>query len=313
MLAFARKQPLHARNFDLNEVVTRTAALLQPVLGEDIALKSVLADGLWETFADPSQVEDAILNLAVNARDAMPSGGELVIETSNAVLDENYAAQNVEVAPGEYVAVSITDSGSGMAPEVLERVFEPFFTTKEVGRGSGLGLSMVYGFAKQSRGHVKIYSEVGHGTRVMVFLPRAAAASDDAEPAHPARAHPVGRETILVVEDDSAVRKVAVRILRGLGYQVREAADGPSALALLEQPGSIDLLFTDLIMPKGMSGQELLTRAHAIRPDLKALFTSGYSERFIRDKGATQEGVPLLSKPYRSQSLAEAVRAALDT
>ena len=211
MLAFARKQPLHARNFDLNEVVTRTATMLQPVLGEDIALKYLLADSLWETFADPSQVEDAILNLAVNARDAMPSGGELVIETSNAVLDENYAAQNVEVTPGEYVAVSITDSGSGMAPEVLERVFEPFFTTKEVGRGSGLGLSMVYGFAKQSRGHVKIYSEVGHGTRVMVYLPRAAAANDDAEPAHPVRAHPVGRETVLVVEDNDAVRKVAVR------------------------------------------------------------------------------------------------------
>jgi CheY-like chemotaxis protein len=171
---------------------------------------------------------------------------------------------------------------------------------------------MVYGFAKQSRGHVKIYSEVGHGTRVMVYLPRAAAANDDAEPPHPVRAHPVGRETVLVVEDNDAVRKVAVRILQGLGYQVREAADGPSALGLLERPGSIDLLFTDLIMPKGMSGQELLTRAHAIRPDLKALFTSGYSERFIKDKGATQEGVPLLSKPYRSQSLAEAVRAALD-
>ena len=311
MLAFARKQPLHARNFDLNEVVRRTAAMLQPVLGEDIAVKPVLGDGLWETFADPSQVEDAILNLAVNARDAMPSGGELVIETSNAVLDENYAAQNVEVMPGEYVVVSITDSGSGMPPEVLERVFEPFYTTKEVGRGSGLGLSMVYGFAKQSRGHVKIYSEVGHGTRVMVYLPRAAVAKEEEAPP-PVRVHPVGRETVLVVEDNDAVRKVAVRILRGLGYQVREAADGPSALALLEQPGSIDLLFTDLIMPKGMSGQELLTRAHAIRPDLKALFTSGYSERFIKDKGATQEGVPLLSKPYRSQSLAEAVRAALD-
>ncbi len=312
MLAFARKQPLHASNFDLNEVVTRTAAMLTPVLGEDIAVKSVLADGLWEALADPSQVEDAILNLAVNARDAMPSGGELVIETSNAVLDENYAAQNVEVTPGEYVAVSITDSGSGMPPEVLERVFEPFFTTKEVGRGTGLGLSMVYGFAKQSRGHVKIYSEVGHGTRVMVYLPRAAAVGDDAEPSQPVRVHPVGRETVLVVEDNDAVRRVAVKILQGLGYQVREAADGPSALAILQQTDNIDLLFTDLIMPKGMSGQELLTRARALRPEVKALFTSGYSERFIKDKGATQEGVALLSKPYRSQSLAEAVRAALD-
>jgi PAS domain S-box-containing protein len=312
MLAFARKQPLQARNLDLNDVVKRAATMLQPMLGEDIALKFVLADRLWEAFADPSQVEDAIFNLAVNARDAMPNGGALVIETSNAVLDENYAAQNVEVMPGEYVAVSITDSGAGMPPEVLERAFEPFFTTKEVGRGTGLGLSMVYGFAKQSRGHVKIYSEIGHGTRVIVYLPRAAAARDQAEAAQPARAQPLGRETILVVEDNDAVRRVAVRILQGLGYQVREAADGPSALAILQEAGNIDLLFTDLIMPKGMSGQELLTRARALRPELKALFTSGYSERFIKDKGATQEGVALLSKPYRSQNLAEAVRAALD-
>jgi len=312
MLAFARKQPLQARNLDLNEVVTRATVMLQRMLGEDIGLKSVLAEGLWEAFADPSQVEDAILNLAVNARDAMPSGGALVIETSNAVLDENYAAQNVEVTPGEYVAVSITDSGAGMPPEGLERAFEPFFTTKEVGRGTGLGLSMVYGFAKQSRGHVKIYSEIGHGTRVMVYLPRAAGAEAQAEAPQPARAHPFGRETILVVEDSDAVRKVAVRILRGLGYQVREAADGPSALAILREEGEIDLLFTDLIMPNGITGQELLVRARALRPGLKALFTSGYSERFIKDKGSTEEGVALLSKPYRQQNLAEAVRAALD-
>ena len=201
MLAFARKQPLQERNLDLNEVVTHAAEMLQRVLGEDIALKSVLAEDLWEASADPSQLEDAILNLAVNARDAMPNGGELVIETSNAVLDESYAAQNVEVTPGEYVAVSITDSGTGMPPDVVERAFEPFFTTKEVGRGTGLGLSMVYGFAKQSRGHVKIYSEVGHGTRVMVYLPRAATAEH--ETTQPARAHPVGRETILVVEDNA--------------------------------------------------------------------------------------------------------------
>jgi len=312
MLAFARKQPLQARNLDLNEVVTRAATMLQRMLGEDIALKSVLADSLWEAFADPSQVEDAILNLAVNARDAMPKGGELVIETLNAVLDENYAAQNAEVSPGEYVAISIKDSGTGIPPDVLEHVFEPFFTTKEVGRGTGLGLSMVYGFAKQSRGHVKIYSEVGHGTRVMVYLPRAAAAGEEAETTQPARAHPVGRETVLVVEDSDAVRKVAVRILQGLGYQVREAADGPSALAILREPTEIDLLFTDLIMPNGIGGQELLTRARALRPGLRALFTSGYSERFIKDRGSTQEGVALLSKPYRSQSLADAVRTALD-
>ena len=224
----------------------------------------MLADGLWQALADPSQLEDAILNLAVNARDAMPNGGQLVIETANAVLDEDYAAQNVEVTPGEYVAVSITDSGTGMPPEVLERVFEPFFTTKEVGRGTGLGLSMVYGFVKQSRGHVKIYSEVGHGTRITVYLPRAAVdASRRRAGVGRVSADLGGHETILVVEDSHAVRSVAVNILRGLGYQVREAEDGPSALAILQQPGPIDLLFTDLIMPNGISGQELLTRARA--------------------------------------------------
>jgi signal transduction histidine kinase/ActR/RegA family two-component response regulator len=314
MLAFARKQPLQARNFDLNDVVRRAVTMLQRTLGEDIALRSVLADGLWEALADPSQVEDAILNLAVNARDAMPNGGQLVIETSNAVLDENYAAQNVEVTPGAYAAVSITDSGTGMPPEVLERVFEPFFTTKEVGRGTGLGLSMVYGFVKQSRGHVKIYSEVGHGTRITVYLPRAAVAEQDtALEASSAHANLGGHETILVVEDSNAVRRVAVNILRALGYRVREAEDGPRALAILQQAEAIDLLFTDLIMPNGISGQELLTRARALRPGLKALFTSGYSEQFIRGKGPTEEGVALLSKPYRSRKLAEAIRAALDT
>jgi PAS domain S-box-containing protein len=314
MLAFARKQPLQARNFDLNESVRRAVTMLQRTLGEDIALKSVLADGLWEALADPSQVEDAILNLAVNARDAMPNGGQLVIETSNAVLDENYAAQNVEVTPGAYAAVSITDSGTGMPPEVLERVFEPFFTTKEVGRGTGLGLSMVYGFVKQSRGHVKIYSEVGHGTRITVYLPRAAVPEQDTAPeAASAQAHLGKHETILVVEDSNAVRRVAVNILKALGYRVREAEDGPSALAILQQAEAIDLLFTDLIMPNGIGGQELLRRARALRPGLKALFTSGYSEQFIRGKGPTEEGVALLSKPYRSRKLAEAIRAALDT
>jgi CheY-like chemotaxis protein len=200
-----------------------------------------------------------------------------------------------------------------MPAELVERVFEPFFTTKEVGRGTGLGLSMVYGFVKQSRGHVKIYSELGHGTRITVYLPRAYATEQDTAPAAPAvRADLAGHEAILVVEDSNAVRRVAVNILRSLGYQVREAEDGPSALAILEQPGKIDLLFTDLIMPNGIDGQELLRRARALRPGLKALFTSGYSEQFIKGRGPTEEGVALLSKPYRTQRLAEAVRGALD-
>lgn len=313
MLAFARKQPLQARNLDLNEIVTHAVTMLQRTLGEDITVRSVLADGLWTALADPSQVEDAILNLAVNARDAMPNGGQLVIETANAVLDEQYAAHNVEVTPGDYVAVSISDSGTGMPPEVLERAFEPFFTTKAVGRGTGLGLSMVYGFVKQSRGHVKIYSEVGHGSRITVYLPRAVAAEREVETSGASQRTDLnGHETILVVEDSHAVRRVAVNILRGLGYQVREAEDGPSALVILEQPGNIDLLFTDLIMPNGIDGQELLRRARALRPGLKALFTSGYSEQFIKGRGPTEAGVALLSKPYRTQKLAEAVRSALD-
>jgi CheY-like chemotaxis protein len=313
MLAFARKQPLQARELDLNDVVARSVNLLERILGEHIAVKTVLAGDLWRTIADPSQLEDMILNLAVNARDAMPNGGQLIVETANAMLDEGYAAHNIEVTPGDYVAVSITDTGTGMPPEVLEHVFEPFFTTKEVGRGTGLGLSMVYGFVKQSHGHVKIYSEVGHGTRITVYLPRGAVAERavEASGASP-RADLNGHETILVVEDSKAVRKVAVSILQGLGYQVSEAEDGPSALAILERPGHIDLLFTDLIMPNGIDGQELLRRARALRPGLRALFTSGYSEQFIKGRGPAEAAVALLSKPYRTQKLAEAVRVALE-
>ena len=313
MLAFARKQPLQSRDLDLNEVVTRSVKLLDRTLGEHIAVKTVLAGDLWTGFADSPQLEDTILNLAVNARDAMPGGGQLVIETANAVLDEQYAAQNIEVVPGEYVSLSISDSGSGMSPEVVEHAFEPFFTTKEVGRGTGLGLSMVYGFVKQSRGHVKIYSEIGVGTRIMIYLPRSAVAERAAEePGASAQAALTGHETILVVEDSHAVRRVAMNILRALGYQLEEAEDGPSALKILEAPGHIDLLFTDLIMPNGIDGQELLRRARALRPGLKALFTSGYSEQFIKGRGPTEAGVALLSKPYRTKQLAEAVRNALE-
>ena len=313
MLAFARKQPLQARNVDLNEVVARTAAILRRTLGEDISVRLALGDGLWPALVDPSQIEDVILNLAVNARDAMPNGGQLVIETANAQLDEQYAAQNLEVTAGDYVLVDVTDSGSGMTPDVVERVFEPFFTTKEVGRGTGLGLSMVYGFVKQSRGHVKIYSEVGHGTSIKLYLPRAGVtATEAAEAEERAPAVPTGSETILVVEDSATVRGVAVGLLRGLGYTVLEAEDGHAALAILRQPVAIDLLFTDLIMPNGINGQELLRRARELRPDLRAMFTSGYSEQFLQDRNSADAGVPLLNKPYRKHVLAEAVRGVLD-
>jgi PAS domain S-box-containing protein len=311
MLSFARRRALQARTVDLSEIVQGMAPILQRTLGEHIAVSVGCTENLWPAVADPSQLEDAILNLAVNARDAMPQGGRLVIETANVHLDEYYANENVEVSAGDYAAVIVTDSGTGMPKEVIERAFDPFFTTKEVGRGTGLGLSMVYGFAKQSHGHVKIYSEVGHGTSVRLYLPRsseasAGAAAAQTKPEQTSR----GNETVLVVEDDPAVRRVAVTILEGLGYRLLQAADGKSALEIIGRSDAIDLLFTDLIMPNGMNGMDLLENARALRPSLKALFTSGYSEQFLKGRGG-DDGVPLVGKPYRRQRLAEAVREAL--
>ncbi len=311
MLAFARKQALQSRTLDLNEIVQRMGTMLQRTLGEDIAVNISTTRGLWPAVADPSQLEDAILNLAVNARDAMPNGGRIVIETANVHLDDAYAAENVEVAPGDYAALVITDSGTGMPKEVIERAFDPFFTTKDVGKGTGLGLSMVYGFVKQSRGHVKIYSEVGHGTSIRIYLPRSMTESDVAADAlQRPEQKSSGGESILVVEDDAAVRRVAVAILENLGYRVLQAGDGKSALEILGRADGIDLLFTDLIMPNGMNGMELLEKARALRPNLRALFTSGYSEEFLKGRSG-DDGVPMVGKPYRRHRLAEAVRDAL--
>jgi CheY-like chemotaxis protein len=227
-------------------------------------------------------------------------------------LDESYATFHAEVSPGDYVGVTVTDSGTGMPPDVIERAFEPFFTTKEVGRGTGLGLSMVYGFVKQSGGHVSIYSEVGHGTRVRLYLPKASSAVDIEAPATIATPMAASGQTILVVEDDTQVRTVATTILKGLGYEVLEAGDGQTALGILQSDFSVNLLFTDLIMPNGMSGQDLLRQAREVRPSLKALFTSGYSEEFLKDRKGFEGNVQILSKPYRRHKLAEAVRGALD-
>jgi PAS domain S-box-containing protein len=313
MLAFARKQPLEAYVLDINEVVTRSAAILERTLGEHILVETVQGEGLWPALADQSQLEDAIVNLALNARDAMPNGGRLVIETTNAFLDEAYAAQNPEVVAGDYVCINVSDTGTGISPDVIERVFEPFFTTKEVGHGSGLGLSMVYGFVKQSRGHVKIYSELGHGTSIRLYFPRAARTDDASERATTAAplAVPAGRETVLLVEDDASVRNMAVSALEALGYRVREAADGRDGLAILRQSGPIDLLFTDMIMPNGISGHDLIRAARHMRPNIKALLTSGYSEQFVKAANVPAD-VRLLGKPYRLEGLATAVRAALD-
>jgi CheY-like chemotaxis protein len=294
-------------------LIVETAQLLRPTLGEQVEMESMLESDAWRAMVDPNQLATALLNLSLNARDAMPNGGKLTLETGNVQLDESYATANSDVVPGPYVMIAVSDTGAGIPAAIRDKVFEPFFTTKATGKGTGLGLSMVYGFVKQSRGHVKIYSEVGHGTRISVYLPRAAVAEREALASDAsAKADVRGHETILVVEDSHAVRRVAVNILKQLGYRVREAEDGPRALAILEAPGEIDLLFTDLIMPNGIDGQELLRRARALRPGLKALFTSGYSEQFIKGRGPTEAGVPLLSKPYRTQKLAEAVRGVLD-
>lgn len=313
MLAFARKQPLEPRILDVNAAVQHSVAILERTIGEHIALQAVLGKDLWPALADQAQLEDAIINLAVNARDAMPKGGQLMIETSNEHLDDAYAAQHAEVVSGDYVAINVTDSGTGIPPALIERVFEPFFTTKEVGRGTGLGLSMVYGFVKQSRGHVKIYSEVGHGTSIRLYFPRAAqqVRSVTDTPATSAARLPAGRETILVVEDDAAVRSMAVGILEGLGYDVRQTLDGKSALGVLREGSPIDLLFTDMVMPNGMNGYDLIAAARAMRPGLKVLLTSGYSEEFIKTSDSSPDA-RLLNKPYRRETLAAAIRSALD-
>jgi signal transduction histidine kinase/ActR/RegA family two-component response regulator len=313
MLAFARKQPLQPTIIDLNEVLPGMTAMLQRTVREDIAIDMAPGDRLWRALCDKSQVENVILNLAINARDAMPAGGRLLIETANIRLDQAYAAQNFEVTAGDYVMLAIADSGTGMAPEVMERVFEPFFTTKPVGHGSGLGLSMVYGFVKQSGGHIKIYSEVGHGTTVRLYLPRAGDGPDispeDTGAEIAARA--IGTETVLVVEDDLMLRRAAVKVLGELGYAVREADSAQSALRVMESGAAVDLLFTDVVMPGGMTGVDLVMASRERRPALKALLTTGYSEIFVKT-GNGDGNVDLIGKPYRKRDLAAKIRSILD-
>jgi CheY-like chemotaxis protein len=282
-------------------------------LGEDVEVEVSLDNETWPVFVDPAQFQTGLLNLAVNARDAMPNGGRLTLETGNIVLDSDYARRNPDARPGDYAMIAVTDTGIGMAPDVIERAFEPFFTTKEFGEGSGLGLSMVYGFVKQSGGHIKIYSELGEGTTVRMFLPRAAPDAAAAEAAPRIEEVPKGRETILVVEDDAAVRDFVVGKLTALGYSTLMAGDGPDALAKLESAGPIDLLFCDVILPGGMNGRELAAQISATRPGIRVLFTSGYAENAIVHQGRLDPGVLLLAKPYRTAELARMVRVALGT
>jgi signal transduction histidine kinase/CheY-like chemotaxis protein len=315
LLAFSRQQPLAPKLIDANKLVAGTCELLQRTLGEAICLETVLAGGLWRAHADPNQLENALLNLAVNARDAMPDGGKVTIETANCYLDEAYVTGLTEpVHPGQYVLIAVSDTGIGIDNSILERVFEPFFTTKEVGKGTGLGLSQVYGFVRQSDGHVKIYSEIGEGTTVKIYLPRHVGGGDRSEDADHRRdeAGAIGAETILVVEDDDAVRTSTIEMLSELGYQVLTATNGPAALETLDRRPDIDLLFTDIVMPGGLNGRQLADKAMLRRPELKVLFTTGYTRNAIVHNGRLDAGVQMISKPYSFSELGAKVRALLD-
>ena len=312
LLAFARKQPLQPVELDVNALVLESAKLLYPTLGEHIEITPLLAEDAWTALADPSQLTTAVLNLAINARDAMPNGGKLAIETANVFLDESYAGMNSEVTPGNYVMIAISDTGNGIPPALLERVFEPFFTTKEVGRGTGLGLSMVFGFVKQSGGHVKIYSEEGHGTSVKIYLPRATGLQPTPAETQISANIEGGNEMILVVEDDAMVRRYVMTQIQSLGYTTLEASNASDALRIIDDVPAIDLLFTDVIMPGSMNGRQLVDEACKRRPDLKTLYTSGYTENAIVHHGRLDSGVLLLAKPYRKFDLARMIRLALD-
>ena len=309
LLAFARRLPLRIEAIDANELVSGMGDLLGRTLGEDVELKLALSPRLPHAQGDAAQLENALVNLALNARDAMPGGGRLTIETGEAVLDEEYARSHTEVKPGRYVMIGVADTGQGMAPDVLEHAVEPFFTTKGAGKGTGLGLSMVFGFAKQSSGHLRIYSEQGHGTSIRLYLPLAEGQPAEQEPRGSAAG---GSETILVVEDDESVRELVILMLESLGYRVVAASDGRAALEALDHEPKVDLLFTDVVMPRGVSGRDLAELAGRARPGLKVLFTSGYTENAIIHHGRLDEGVHLLSKPYQRADLARKVREVLD-
>jgi len=313
LLAFSRQTPLAPIALDANKLVAGMSELLHRSLGETIGVETVLAAGLWPSYADAGQIENAILNLAVNARDAMPDGGRLTIETANAHLDDEYARNNADVAAGQYVLISVTDTGTGMPPEVITKAFDPFFTTKPVGKGTGLGLSQVFGFAKQSRGHVAIYSELGQGTTVKLYLPRSHVAIAAPAGSLDVSALPSGRseEIILVVEDEQRVRHFSVDALRELGYTALSAASGLKALQILDDVPRIALLFTDVVMPE-MDGRRLAERALIKRPDLKVLYTTGYTKNAVVHNGTLDAGVAFLPKPFTVAQLAMKVRETID-
>ncbi|MDV3253158.1 response regulator [Devosia sp. BK] len=310
LLAFGRRQALEPKVTNISRLVRDMDDMLRRAIGEAIEVETVVSGGLWNTFIDPVQVENALLNLAINARDAMDGQGQLTIELGNAHLDDDYARSHDEVTPGQYVMLAVSDTGSGMSPDIIDKVFEPFFSTKGEGKGSGLGLSMVYGFTKQSGGHVKIYSEVGLGTTIKLYLPRALE-SEDVEVV--ASTGPIigGTETVLVVEDDHEVRATVVEMLTDLGYRVLKAVDAASALNVIESGMPIDILFTDVVMPGTLKSPELARKARERLPDIAVLFTSGYTENSIVHGGRLDAGVDLLSKPYTREALAWKFRQVL--
>jgi two-component system NtrC family sensor kinase len=317
LLAFSRQHPQEVKAVDINRLVQSMSELLRRTIGETITVETVLGGGLWKTAVDANQLENAILNLAVNARDAMPNGGRLTIETSNAYLDERYISNNSDgFSAGQYVLLAVSDSGTGMSPEVRERAFDPFFTTKPSGTGTGLGLSMVYGFIKQSNGHIKIYSEVGEGTAIKLYFPRLSepgalpewSGERGAAPELGARGH----ETILLVEDDPEVRKFSAAVLREQGYTVHIAPDAASGLAVLQADPKIALLFTDVVLPGGMNGRQLADEARRQRPELKVLYATGYTRNAIIHEGRLDAEVELLNKPFTADALTRKVRQILD-
>jgi signal transduction histidine kinase/ActR/RegA family two-component response regulator len=318
LLAFSRQQALAPQQVDLNKLVGGLSDMLARTVGEAIAVETILGSGLWPTFVDANQLENAIVNLVVNARDAMPNGGRITIETANASLDEAYCAQFGDVAPGQYVLLSVSDTGTGISPEHLSKVFEPFFTTKGASTGTGLGLAMIYGFVKQSKGHIRIYSEVGQGTTAKIYLPRMeGAARLESVPAPRCQEDapiPSARpgEVVLIVEDDEDVRDSTMALLHDLGYSLLAARGGAEALARLQGSERVDILFTDVVLPEGMNGRALAVEAAALRPALPVLFTTGYARNAIIHGGRLDSGVQFLAKPYTQREIAQKLRAMLD-
>lgn len=312
LLSFSRREIVEPRVIDLNRVIVDLSQMMQRIIGEDVELLTLLDSELWPVYLDPTQIDQVIVNLAVNARDAMPFGGTLTIETANVMLDQIYTSEHLEVEPGEYVMLAVSDTGVGMDKEVQAHLFEPFFTTKERGKGTGLGLATVYGIVKRGGGHIWVYSEVDQGTTFKIYFPRTRrAGAPEQEPKTPARL-PKGNEVVLLVEDDAAVREMAARILSSYGYRVLQASSGPKALQLgQEQEGSIHLLLTDVVLPQ-MSGRELAKRFGELKPGIKVLYMSGYSVSTIAHHGVVDEDIVLLTKPFTMEALAEKVRAALD-